>query len=321
MRIESFYKGIRRFDIDKSIDAIRDAPQININRDLNDVSRQVSLMNLQYTSPAAMDVYKYLTTIAHLRLLMRVEQYLDLERSIDDDTVRLRKQAEYDCLKSKSIDMERAFIDCYQQARDPLEGLSDPANRSNAIQNQQDVMAGLVVRVTNQSYFTQINQLMPKLLISTNKVIYQKPVLDVYANFMRIKLNKIQQIQELYQRYMDNQKIDSDLLENINHTVMFIDQRWIEQLGWLTQAERYIAINALAFRMAVIENQMQYDQMITVLQSLLIAPYVQAGWHAYIDKIISHFQHQMSSFYRYINDSEELYHFQSILQNKIQQRH
>ncbi len=300
-RESSISPGLKQFDIKKSLIGVLDNPELN-RLEINDALRKIQsspLMTLQYTSPAQMDLYKFVITNANLRLLLRYLQYQDLEDSLKDPLIMLRKQAEMDCLRrSGERNIDQAFMKCLNFNNQPaLATLNDINDGSGYMRNQVDIIEALINRIMKKSEdWQEVKDLVPRYLVSPNEMSYVVPQLSINQFFNQEKMRIQVQIEQLIKKIEVNQEIDKEKLKSISSSAIPITEKLIRQYQLLNTDDRIIALVKLASRQAYVKTISIYQKIQDSLMMVLRHPQIEAGLKIYVQLALDEIKVTVTSF-------------------------
>ena len=293
-------KASRQINFDKSIahQVSDDLPkaQYDMTKFMNSV-RNSPLMLLQYSSPAAADLFKHYQTIAHLKLGMFYSDFKDLEKGLQVDLDYLRDQAEVECVKSKLAggDFEGDAIDVMLSCRD---GKSSASNGVFASLNYPDLKRTINVfeKVLNRLSIRgeqkdDMLTILPKWEINPDGYKVQGALKRIGHVFADNRQRMMDQMDEVIKGYAQEKTADQEALNGLSLPGSSFTEQNIRDLLSLREDERKRLISRWASQLAFTQTIDRYDQTIEVLKHALTHPLLEEAYKNIVSKGVD-FLHQ-----------------------------
>jgi hypothetical protein len=284
--------GCNRYDFHESLKNLFTRPEFN-NAELELLMQQLSTSRLliwQYSSPTLADLYKHLETTGHLRLGIRYQQCEDLEKTVNDPTVALRKQAIMDCLRRIQVgssgidDIDLAFKSCFDSLHAngdlsmPYASLEDPGDGRSYVTGTVSVTDKTLDRVNKSSEdLTAVRQIIPRISVTNNTVTVQGPLRQSRELINSYRSSFISQILKGVKEYKTSRTVSSDLTSLSVFGVPMTEGQ-IKNFSLLDESTGYLAISKVASELAYLKTIDQYMQASQMLDRVMIHPAIEPGY-------------------------------------------
>lgn len=284
--------GCNRYNVHESLKNFITREEFN-GFELEELMQRLSssrLMVWQYSSPALADLYKHLDTTGQLRLGLRYHQCENLEQSIMDPLIKLRKQSIMDCIKRKgglgqSGDIDLALKSCFDHASDgegvslPFESLEDPGNGNSYIRNTIDLTAKVLDRVNQSGIDIEvIKDILPHVLVSSDAVSIRGATISSRGLMNRYRKEYLQHFNEMIQSYEQGQEISAEELSLLSVVGAPMTEGQIRNIALLDESAAVIVKNQLASELGYLKTIDHFSLAAELLQRVMDHPAIQAGY-------------------------------------------
>ncbi len=240
----------------------------------------------QYSSPTLADLYKHLDTIGHLQLSLRYHQFENLERTIDDPLVKLRKQAVMDCLKRQgddyADDVDLAFQTCLDRLNaqtKPYSSLEDPGNGNFNISGTVNVTDKALDRVNKvEEDLTVIKQIIPRVMVTHDEVSIQGPLHKSRELISQYRGEFLSNLEDIMSEYKQNKTVNLQKLSNLSVFGVPLTEGQIRNLFMLNDVTAYLSINKIASELAYLKTIDQYLEASQMLDKVMSHPAIEPGY-------------------------------------------
>lgn len=262
------------------------------------ISDNHPLMLLQYASPSASDLYKYFTTLAHMRVAMAYADLKDKEKALAGDVDYLRDQDDINCLadKIKSNTFKGDFMGALANCHDNRLGPVDIFKHLN----DSKVDFNLYEKVLNDVHLkgdrkTEALEILPRWQITSNGYqIFgpQKTIGELIADKRTYYIDKIK---DALVAYAEDKEVDHDLLLDLSLPGAPLTGQRIRDLLSLSVEQRDILITHLASELALSETARRYDVTLEYLRRAMVRPITQQAYKKIIVQGIEYLEREKIS--------------------------
>jgi hypothetical protein len=255
------------------------------------------LLIWQYSSPTLADLYKHLDTTGRLNLGMRSGQCEDLEKSIDDPVIKLRKQAIMDCLKhADNEDIEAAFKHCFDNPNEPYRDLEDPGNGSSKVSDAIDVTQKTLDRVVNKDQDTStIENILPHLLVSPDRVTIKEPRQTSRFLIASYRKDFLDRLTKILNKCQEGKAVSLDELSALSVFGIPLTEGQVRNIAMLDPAASHLAISKVASQLAYLKTMDQYLSASQLLNRVMIHPAIEPGYKTLLNSSVDFVQKEIVS--------------------------
>lgn len=307
--------GCNRYDFHESLKNMFTRPEFS-NIELEELMQELSTSKLlvwQYSSPTLADLYKHLDTTGRLRLGIRYQQCEDLEKSVDDPTVKLRKQSVMDCMRRKEgssgmQDIDEAFKSCFDNLHAngslsmPYASLEDPGNGQSYISGTVNVTDKVLDRINKTGEdLSVIKQIVPKVMVSQNTVTFKGPARKSRELIYSYRSQFVDRLKRIIEDYKKNHSVDPQELSSLSVFGVPLTEGQVRNIVLLDDITGYLAINKISSELGYLKTMDQYLKAVQMLERVMNHPAIEAGYKTLLKSSLDYLQKEI------VNLKEEKY--------------
>lgn len=262
------------------------------------------LMQYQYTSPAAVDLLKYYTTIAYLRLGIFYQQAWDLEKEFGGPLGAFHRQAIYDCLKESKAtsDLSQEMVNCSQkQYFEPLfrhEGANDSLDILQKVFNRLSLRQGETI--------DKIKAIVPQWVLHRNGYDLNGPFKRIGHIFADYRKYFLERMGNILANYKQDQTIGEDDLSEFSLPTVVLTEQHIRDLAMMEDDRQQLLMAQWASNWAKAKTIEQYELALEWFQRAQIHPLIKGGFKMVVEQDkefivneLDSFKHQVDSYAQY----------------------
>jgi hypothetical protein len=280
--IETFPKGYGSFDLDKSLRKELSKDEFTGPEIIQMTSRyrglsQNQLMLLQYSSPAAADLFKYNHTTALLKMGIRSEQYNHLQNQTEDSINQLISRSQLVCINKRlqsnpDVSLDDAFKYC--QGRDVLESIAE--NEKKIIRYSLNLIS------TPREIRDDILELTGEITLKDNDYNFEAPLKRIGRVLKEESIEFMSKLSSLMDHFKEDQTLSQDEMQELSMPGLEMQDSIIRNIALMHLNEQRIALASLATNLGYVKTLSKYKRADEFLRRALENPNVDASFKAII---------------------------------------